>query len=222
LKKIFLFIFCIGFYSGLQAQQGAFSIATDVSGLSNFTPGQRFFTFGQSVQGNFHITKRQSIYVLICYYLNAKSSNTLTAIAKDPFTDPQTITYTSTSTHRYRQFSTGFKHYLKGTYDNEESWNLYGIAGFGLLFGQVENEYNQTIDSSRYIIPQKAIAGTGDFKRLTFDLGAGVEMMLGSSIYLYAEARTWIQASDYPSPYLYNNDMPRTLSLNTGIRILID
>jgi hypothetical protein len=143
-------------------------------------------------------------------------------VARDPFTAPQTVGYSATSTQRFRQVSTGFKQYIKGTYDNEESWNLYGMAGFGLLFGRVENAHNQSIDTSRYIMPQKAIAGTGDFKRLTFDLGAGVEMLLGTSIYLYAEARTWIPASDYPSPYLYNNNLPRTLTLSTGIRILID
>ncbi len=201
--------------------QNALSITTDVSGLYSFTPDQRFFTVGQTIQANFHITKKQSAYVLVCYYLEGKSRHTLTAVARDPFTMPQSISYTVNSKQRFQQISTGFKHYLKGTYDNEASWNLYGMAGFGLLFGKATNEHSQSIDTSRYLVPQKAIAGTGYFKRLTFDLGAGGEMMLGTGIYLYGETRTWIQASDYPSPYLYNNDVPSTLSLSLGIRILI-
>jgi hypothetical protein len=221
LKKIILFILFIGCYGGLKSQD-AFSIATDVSVIGNFTSGQRFFAIGQTVQGNFYLNKKQSIYALLCYYIKGKSRNPLTAVARDPFTLPQTVDFNTTSTQRFRQISTGFKQYLKGTYDNEQSWNLYGMAGFGLLFGRVENKYSQSIDATRYIVPQKAIAGTGDFKRLTFDLGLGAEMMIGSSIYVYAEARTWIQASDYPSPYLYNNNLPRTASLSTGMRILID
>ena len=221
MKKILLLILWLGGYQGLQAQD-AFSIATDISVLGSFTSGQRFFAIGQSVQGNFYLNKKQSIYALLCYYTKGQSRNSLTAVARDPFTLPQTMDFNATSTQRFRQISTGLRQYLKGTYDDEQSWNLYGMAGFGLLFGRVENKYNQSIDADRYILPQKAIAGTGDFKRLTFDLGAGAEMMIGSSIYLYTEARTWIQASDYPSPYLYNNHLPRTVSLSTGMRILID
>jgi hypothetical protein len=53
-------------------------------------------------------------------------------------------------------------------------------------------------------------------------VGIGGEFPLGGGICLYTELRTWLPASDYPSPYLYNSDIPRVLLLTGGIRILFD
>ena len=67
-----------------------------------------------------------------------------------------------------------------------------------------------------------ALAGSEHFKRLTLDVSLGAEILLGAGIYLYTDVRTWIAASDYPSPYLYNNKMPRTGMVNGGIRVLLE
>ncbi|MGV3658064.1 MAG: hypothetical protein ACO1NX_08920, partial [Chitinophagaceae bacterium] len=109
-----------------------------------------------------------------------------------------------------------------GSYNRETDWNLYGTAGFGLLAGRADNTPNQTIDADLYTTPQVAIAGGDHFKRLTFDVSLGTEMVLGAGIYLYTDVRTWIPASGYPSPFLYNNNLPRTLMVNGGIRVLLD
>ena len=221
MKKIISFTFLCFCCYGLKAQT-TYSIATDASFLRNLSKNQKFWAFGQTVQGNFHFSRKQSAYAWICYYTNGKFKNALTATAKEPNTLPKNINYISHSSLRYRQISFGLKHYFKGSYNNEESWNLYGLGGFGLLLSKVENTFNQTIDTAKYVIPQQAIAGSGNFKRLTFDIGLGGEIMLGSGIYLYSDVRTWIPASDYPSPYLYNNNTPRIIALHTGIRILFD
>jgi hypothetical protein len=204
------------------AQEQAFSVATDFAVLRSLTPGQIFTAVGQTVQGNFYFNKRDGAYVSLNYFTNGRYSNPLTATAKDSSVSPQTINYTSRSVLRYRQVSLGLKHYFKGSYNNEESWNLYGTAGFGILMGKVENAYNVTIDTADYNVPQRALEGLGGYKRLTFDVGLGGEVLIGAGIYLYSDVRTWIPASDYPSPYLYNNNSPRVVVLSGGIRILID
>jgi hypothetical protein len=78
------------------------------------------------------------------------------------------------------------------------------------------------VDTAHYHISPSLSAGTATAKRLTLDLGLGTEYPLGPSIYLYGELRTWLPASDFPSPYLYNNNIPRILLLAGGVRILFD
>ncbi len=113
----------------------------------------------------------------------------------------------------------GWKHYLKGAYNAEEGWNLYGYAGFGLMFGVAENTHSINIDSASYVIP--VLQGKDKFKRLTFDLGLGYEIPLGGDIYLYMEGRTLIPTTDYPSRYLFiNENAPWFGSVNGGLRIL--
>jgi len=94
------------------------------------------------------------------------------------------------------------------------------LAGFGLLFGRAENTFNKAIDTAKYRVQQ--LPGNGKFRRLTFDVGLGVEAPIGTGFYFYGELRTWLPASDYPSPYLNNNDGPRVLLLNGGLRLLFD
>ena len=200
--------------------QTAFSIATDLSLLHDFTKKQQFTSFGQTVQLNFHFTKKESLYTWIAYYINGKYQNDLTALPKFLSTTPPSVSYTSFSKIGYRQISVGWKHYFKGSFETEESHSIYGLAGFGLLFGRAENTFNKVIDTSKYRVPQ--MPGNGQFKRLTFDVGLGVETLIGTGLYFYGELRTWLPASDYPSPYIYNNDAPRVLLLNGGLRILFD
>lgn len=221
LNKILFIFFFLSVLNTASGQVVAFSLSTDAGVLRSFSKGQRFWAFGQTVSGNFHFTPQWTGYALVCYYTNGRFKNSFTATAKDS-AQPAQLAYTTRSLLRFRQLSLGFKYYLKGSYNNEESWNLYGLGGFGLLFGSVENFYSQAIDTSKYTVPQQSVEGSADFKRLTFDLGLGAEALLGASVYLYADVRTWIPASDFPSPYLYNNNMPRNITVNGGIRVLFD
>lgn len=206
----------------MAAAQHAVSIATDVSILRSLSPGQPFWSFGQSVQGALHLKPKESLYAQVSYYTNGKFKNRMAATARDAATTPQSLGYTAYSAIRMRHLSLGWKHYFIGTYDNELGWNLYGTAGFGLLAGRAENRYDKQVDTALYTVPQKAVAGSAHFKRLTFDVSLGAEMILGAGVYLYTDVRTWIPTTDYPSPYLYNNNLPRTLMVNGGIRVLLD
>lgn len=201
--------------------QPAVSIATDFSLLRSFTPKQPFFAVGQTVQGQLHFSKKESAYISICYYTNGKYKNKGVATAINTGTVPQQVAYTINSTLRYRQLSVGWKHYVTGYFNNETSWNIYGLAGFGLLFGQTTNNYSQLIDTATYKAPVFVRAGEGDFKRLTFDLGLGAEVPLGTVIYFYTELKTWIPTSAYPSTYLVNNNTPRVALLSGGMRVLL-
>ncbi len=215
--SIALILFCMMAYS-----QPGFSAGTDISILRNFSKHQGFTSIGQTVHFDFHITKKETIYTWISYYLNGKYKNDLTATAKDAFTSPQNMSYISSSRLGISQVSVGLKHFFKGRYDNDSTWNLYGSAGFGLLSARVENAHTKSIDTALYEKPQKAIAGAQRFKRLTFDLALGMETQLGASIFLFGEIRTWLKASGYPSPYLYDNTIPRVVILNGGVRVLFD
>ncbi|HVE61634.1 MAG TPA: hypothetical protein VNA26_07440 [Chitinophagaceae bacterium] len=200
--------------------QVALSVGTDFSLLHDFTKNQQFTSFGQTVQFNFHFSKKQSLYTWIGYYTNGKYQNDLTALPRFLSTTPPSVPYTSFSKIGYRQISVGWKHYFKGGFDIQGSYAIYGLAGFGLVFGHVENTFNKTIDTSKYRVPQ--LPGSGKFRRLTFDLGLGIDVPIGTAFYFYGEVRTWLPASNYPSPYLYNSDAPRVLLLNGGLRLLFD
>ncbi len=198
------------------------SVTTDLSLLRSLSEGQKFTAIGQTVQFQYHFTLKETGYAWISFYSPGKYRNLLTATAKDPLTTPATINYTSRSELRFRQISLGWKHYFKGAYDGEDPFNIYGTAGFGLLLSKIENTYDQAIDTAFYVLPEKAIAGSGDFRRLTFDLALGTELKLGSGIYFYTELRSWLPASSNPSPYLFDKYTPQVAILNGGIRILFD
>jgi len=220
LKKL-VWLFLLAFScKALRAQTS--SIATDVSMLRSVTKGSKFWAFGQTVQAQYHFTPKTTAYAWLAYYTTGNFKNSLSATARDSVVAPQRLAYIARSTLRYRHVSVGIKQYLKGASNNEGDWNLYSITGFGLLLMKAANTYSQPVDTTLYAVPQKAIAGSKDLVRLTVDIGLGAELLLGSGIYLYGDVRTCIQASRFPSPYLYNNAVPRVVVLSSGIRVLFD
>jgi len=199
------------------------SIATDFSVLRNFKKDQRFWSIGQSVQGHFHITPRDGAYIMFSYYTIGKFSNQLVAKAKSIGINPQQFNFFSNAQMRLRHLSIGWKRYLKGAYNSDGTWNLYGFAGFGLMMGKMINTYDRLIDTSMYNTPSNPINGSGSFTRLTLDLAGGWEIPVGGDFYLYIEGRAWVPASDYPSEYLLVNDhAPLIATLHFGLRILFD
>jgi hypothetical protein len=202
-----------------QAQPPKFSLATDASVVRSFKQDQRYWAFGQTVNFHFHFSPQNGAYAWICYSANGRFTNQVTADAKSSTTTPQQLSYINWAQLRYNHISMGWKRYLKGSFDSETGWSLYGYAGFGLMFGRVFNTQSAIIDSSLYAVP--VLAGEGRFKRLTFDVGLGAEIPVGADIYIYFEGRTLIPTTDYPSQYLFvNQNAPFTASLNLGLRLL--
>ena len=196
-----------------------FGLATDLGVQRNFKKEQRYWAIGHTVTANFHLTHKEGVYVMFAYHSNGKFSNRVTATAKLPATLPQTINYTNEANMRIKQFTIGYKKYLKGAADAEKGWNLYGFAGFGLLLGKVNNTHSTVIDTVDYNVPVRS--GEANFKRLTFDLGLGWELPLGGDFYFYTEAKAAVPASDYPSKYIFvNKNAPFTGWLGAGLRIL--
>ncbi len=201
--------------------QPGFSLITDVSLLHNASKGARFTTIGQTIGAQFHSTKKTGAYVHVSYYVNGSYRNNSVATSKDTGSAVIFLPFSSRSRLGYRGLSLGYKQFLRGSFDNEESWNVYATAGFGLLSGSIENVFDRVIDSSIYVIPGVAV-GSGRFTRLTFDVALGAEKAMAAGFFLYGEVRTWLQASSYPSPYLQNNNVPNVLLLNGGVRILFN
>jgi hypothetical protein len=213
----FFFIFAFQAFS----QRPQFSLATDVSILRSFKKEQKYWAIGQTVHLHFHFTPRDGGYGWISYYSNGKFSNALTANAKSPTTIPQQINYQNKVEMQFKHVSLGWKRYLKGKFDSETKWNLYGYAGFGLMMGSVLNTHSVDIDTTVYLVP--VLSYKDNFKRLTFDLGTGMEIILGGGIYFYIEGRVLIPATDYPSRHLFvNNNAPFTGAANAGIRVLFN
>jgi hypothetical protein len=202
--------------------QGFFSLASGLSLQRSFKKDQRYWAIGQDVICNYHFSKT-GIYASVSYYTDGKFKNELVASAKSPGTSPQEIFFTNSAVLRLRQISLGWRYYLLGAPDAEQHWALYGITGFGLIFGKATNNYSATIDTSLYNAPPQPASGSGHFKRLTLDLGLGWEMPLRGDIYFYAEGKTCIPTTDYPSKYLFVNDnAPLTASVSAGLRILFN
>lgn len=196
-----------------------FSMAQDISLMRNFSPKQKFWALGATLQANFHFNKKQTAYAWLNYYTPGKFRNDFIATAKSQAIIPSSIRYRASASWRNNEVSFGWKHYFRGSYDAEEGWNLYTLAGFGLMFTKVENIFSPAVDTSRYNIP--VWSGTSKFYRLTLDLGAGVEFPIGGNFFLYGDLRTWIPTSDYPSPYLHNNkNVPLPFMASGGMRIL--
>jgi hypothetical protein len=199
--------------------QPRFSIATNVSGLRNFTPKQPFWAVGQNVQLNIHLSSKESAYASIDYYTEGKFKNNFTATAKSATVTPQVIAFTATGRLRYQQLSLGWKHYFTGSFSGTEGINFFGLAGFGYLFSKISNSASTSIDTTSYTSP--VAFGQGKVKRLSLDLGVGGEEHLGGSVYLFATMRTWLPASYHPIRYLHNSDrVPLTLMAGVGIRVL--
>ncbi|HKC36684.1 MAG TPA: hypothetical protein VKB95_11500 [Chitinophagaceae bacterium] len=219
LKKIsgsllFVFVFAV-----TSAQPIKFSIATDLGLQRSFKKEQQYWAGGHTIQAQFHFTPKDGAYFWISYYTNGKFSNNIMTTAKSAATLPQQINYVNNAVMRFKQISIGWRKYLKGAFNAEHGWNIYGYAGFGLLLGRIENTHSVSIDTTVYIVPVRV--GKANFKRLTLDLGLGWEAPLGADIFIYAEGRAWIPTTDYPSKYIFVNDnAPLVGMFNVGIRIL--
>jgi hypothetical protein len=217
-KKITSIILAVIICNVVIAQVG-FSVNSDVGVARSFKQGQRYFSFGQTVNVGIHITEKNGAYFGFSYYSNGRFTNKLVADAKQPGTIPQTISYDNNAKLGVRNFSIGYQHYFKGNALAEEKWNLYGKAGFGLLSGTVSNAHNVIIDTAAYNLP--VLQGEAKFKRINVDLAIGFEKYLSGDLYFYSEARMFIPTTDYPSKYLFvNDDSPLTGSIAAGIRIL--
>lgn len=201
--------------------QTKFSFLTDLGLLRSFKKEQQFWAAGQTIAGNFHFSPKDGAYLWFCYFSQGKFSNDLVATAKQAGTTPQTIPYVNNSEMKIKQFSLGWKHYLAGSSEADDRINVYGQAGFGLMFGRLNNTQEPAVDSAAYYLP--VLPGKANFKRLTYDLALGAEVPLGGVIYMYFQGRVFIPASGYPSDHLLvNQDAPLTGSFSVGFRILFD
>ena len=219
MKQILLILCIVTVAQSSRGQAVGFSIATDLSLQRSFKEEQRFWAVGQTVHAHFHFSAKDGIYLWMSYYTEGEFSNQVTAVAKSPATIPQSISYRNDGAMRFKQFSLGFKKYLKGSFNEEEKWNIYAYGGFGLLLGRVVNSHQPAIDSNDYALPVRE--GKANFKRLTLDLGAGVEYPIGADIYLYGEGRAWVPTTDYPSRHIFVNEhAPFAAMANLGLRIL--
>jgi hypothetical protein len=199
------------------------SIATDLTFLRSIKKGQRFWVVGQTVRGDFHYGSRDGLAVSFSYFTLGKFKDHLTATAKSAVTIPQKFNFNSSARMRIRHISIGWKRFVYGSFNADGTCSLYGYAGFGLLLGQVQNTYDRPIDTSSYNIPERPLSGTGKFKRLTFDVGAGWEIPMGIDIYFYTEGRVLIPTTSYPSNYLLvNGSAPLLATISAGIRILFN
>ena len=220
-KKFLILLFLISFFTATFSQRPVFSIATDLGLQRSFKKEQRYWAVGHTVHTHFNFTPKEGMYLWISYYSNGKFSNDLTATAKSGATNPQQKNYVNKAIMRFKHFSIGWKHYLKGTYDADGTWNLYTYGGFGLLMGRVDNSHSIAIDTSLYNVP--VLKGRAFFKRLTVDVGLGWEVPIGGSVYFYNEVRVWIPTTDYPSDHIFvNQNAPLVGMLNFGIRVLFD
>ena len=203
--------------------QVKFSAATDVSVLHNFDPQQKFNVVGLTILPQWHFDKKNTVYAWLSFHRDGKYENTLIATAKSPTTQPQTISFSNKSEMSLQQISFGFKRYLIGSYNHLEKFNLYAAAGFGLMYGNASNTFSTHIDTALYNIQYNVAHGSGDFKRLTFDITGGIEFPISYEIYIYSEIRMYIPTTDYPSKFLLNNShAPFLCGINLGLRILFD
>lgn len=215
---IFLLLLLAG-HTAFSQQVVGFSFGTDLSVQRNFKKEQRFWTVGQSIQLHYHFNKKDGLYLWFVYYSNGNFKNNITATAKDPGTTPSTVDYVNNGNMRTKHISVGWKKYLKGNYDEEKTWNLYGYAGFGLLLGRITNTHSVDIDTTVYNVPVRS--GKANFKRLTFDLGLGFEYPIGGDFFVYSEGRIWVPATEYPSKYLFINDKaPFAGMMSLGLRLV--
>ena len=205
--------------SGAQAQL-RFSLATDFDVQHNFSADQRYWGIGQTIRMEWQSHPGTGFYGWVCYYNYGKFKNELTAQAKDASTLPARIAYINRGRMRFTQLSLGVKQYLKGRFDAETGWSVYGLAGLGVLMGKVDNNWGTAaIDTTQYHVP--VLKGESSFNRLTLDLGAGAELPMGGDLFLYAEAKTLVPITYFPSPYLLNSHYnPLSGILCLGIRVL--
>ena len=218
-RNIFPLLFLLS--SNSLFAQVKFSLATDLSLLHNFDGTQTFTVVGQTLIPQWHFDQKTTVYAWFSYHANGKYKTTLTATAKSPATQPQTISFTSHSEMRLRQLSIGIKKYLIGSFDKLEKFSIYGAGGFGLVWGNASNDFSTSIDTSLYTIQNNVVHGKGEFKRLTFDLTGGIDFPVSYELFVYTEIRMHIPTTSYPSSYLLkNSNAPFLGGINLGIRVL--
>jgi hypothetical protein len=196
------------------------SVNTNVSLTRNFNRQNTYFAVGNDVRLEYHFRDKLSGMVSFGYYSTGKFNNRVTTTALSPGTSPASITYGVNTKLGMQHLTMGARYFFKGNYKTEYGYNLYGYAGYGILFLQAGNTFDSQVDTSRY----KAVApyeGSGKINRLTLDLALGVDFAVGPDVYLYGETRAIISMTDYPSNYVrFNKGYPFPLSLNLGIRVL--
>jgi opacity protein-like surface antigen len=203
--------------------QVKFSLASDISLLHNFDGKQKFTVVGQSLIPQWHFDKKNTLYAWFTYHSNGKYKSTLIASAKSSATQPQSISFTNQSEMRLRQFSFGIKRYFIGYFEKLEKFSLYGTAGFGLIIGSASNNFSTFIDTTQYMVQNNIKYGTGDFKRLTFDIAGGVDFPVAYEMFIYTEIRMHIPTTNYPNSYLLkNSNAPFFGGINLGIRVIIN
>ena len=219
IKRTFLFLIINFLFFLTQAQPIRFSFGTDLGVQRSFKKDQRYNAIGHTVHGHFHFTQKQGMYVSFVYFSAGRFNNDFVAVAKFPAITPQQVNYQNKAEMRFKQFSLGWKQYLKGGYNITQGWSLYGFAGFGLMLGRVTNVHSVGIDTSQYDVPVRS--GMAHFKRLTLDLALGWEVPIGADIFFYTEARAFVPTTDYPSKHLFVNDnAPFAAAAVAGIRII--
>jgi len=222
LKKIcFLLIMVLPALS-VRAQYSGFSVASDLNLLQSFQKNQRFYTLGDCIKFTANLTPKDGVYAWLSFYGSKDVYVNTEAIAKDPATIPADLPFKLRSSIRLHNVSLGWNHYFIRTIrDDDPDFGLYGMAGFGLTFGAVNNHFSENIDTASYQTPVKA--GKSGFKRLTFDLGLGAEKNIGSEVFLFVETRCYVPASSYENPYLFvNKNAPLTGTLHVGLRVLFE
>lgn len=199
------------------------SLATDISLLRNFDGQQPFTVIGQTVHGQWHVEEKNTLYAFFTYHSNGKYAKDLTASAKTTGTQPQNFSFTNRSEMRLRHLSFGVKRYFIGSYKKLEKVNLYASGGFGLIMGTAVNNFSIAVDTALYTVQNNVLNGSGDFKRLSFDLATGFEIPVAYEIFVYSEARIHIPTTNYPNSYLLKNkNAPFLGGINLGMRILFN
>ncbi|MDQ6610456.1 MAG: hypothetical protein M3Y85_11620 [Bacteroidota bacterium] len=218
--KKWLFVIAL-WSSTIASGQIKFSLVTGVSVLRNFSPQQKFWAIGQTVQGDFHFTAKESAYASLDFYGEGKFRNNFIATAKSTIISPQQLSYTATGHMLGRHISLGWKHYFTGSFKEERATAIYGQAGFGFLFAKLRNSFTIAVDTTLYNARPKE--GESKIRKLSFDLGIGAEQPLGGNFYGFAEVNTWLPASSNTSPYLHNQrNVPLPVILSVGVRLLFD
>jgi hypothetical protein len=197
-----------------------FSVGTDVSLLRNFSPQQKFWALGSTLSVNFHVAPKDGPYIWLSYFTPGRFTNTFTAVAKSPGTDPQIRNFVVGGKWNLRNVSVGWKHYLKGSFNEEYNWSLYGLAGLGLQFTKVQNDYKTAIDTALYTTNAPA-SGLRNVYGWTADLGLGIEYPAAPDFYFFSDVRTWLPVGGKESPYFHRNEKtPFPFTIGVGFRIL--
>jgi hypothetical protein len=216
MKKIILTVLTALSLFSAKAQ---FSIGSDLSIVRQIGESKSFWGLAQSVQPSYGLTKKFLFYATLGYTSADKTTNRFTTNALADTITPKKINYSANTEWRTRQFATGIKYYFKGSYDNEEGLNVYGMAGIGVMSIKLTTDYTAGIDTSNYqSFPP--YPGEGTVNKLSFDSGLGIEGPLGGNFFWYTEAKAWIPTDKVTSPYLLGSNKVMPIMVGAGLRVL--